>query len=116
MLLERPLGPEHRQPQLQRAQLAPGEPHRPEEMVRDNGYGVALDEDLETLDEAARHLEPLGDGVEVPEQQRAIDADVPDQVLDQMGLPVRELRNEGKYPGELVGGGHRRAGGLADGP
>ena len=78
-LLPGPLRLEHRQPQLQRAQLTPGEPHRPEEVVGDDGDRVGVEKDLEALDEPAGHLEPLGDGLDVLQQQRAVDPDLTDQ-------------------------------------
>ena len=109
VLLRRALAAEHREPQLEREQLAPGETHRPEEVVGDDGDLVGLEEDLQSLDEPAGHLEPLRDREQVLQDHVAVRPDHAGERAHRMRLAVGEERDQVEDAAELVrGGGHWR--------
>ena len=87
MLLGRALGAEHGEAELQREQLAAGEPHRPEEMVGHDGDLVGLDVDLQSFDEPAGHFEPLRDRLQVLQDHIAIDPGLVDELADGCASP-----------------------------
>ena len=105
MLLRRALAAEHGEAQLQREQLAPGETHRPEEVVGDDGDLVGLEEDLQSLDEPARHLEPLRDRDQVLQDHVAVRSHHARERAHRVRLAVGEERDEVEDAAELVGGG-----------
>jgi hypothetical protein len=113
MFLRRALAPQHREAELEGEQLAPGEPHGAEEVAGNEGNVVRVDEDLQPLHEPARHVEPLGDRLDVPEDIPPIDADSPGHRVERVRLTIREVRYEVKNASELIGGcSHRRDGGT----
>jgi len=75
-------------------------------MVGDDAERVGIEINLETLDEAAGHFESLGYGLEILQQERAVDPDIQDQILDPMRLPVGESGDEVQDTAELFGGAH----------
>ena len=111
VLLDRPLRPEHGQAQFESAKLASTEPHRSQKVVRDDrDLVVRFDVNLEPFDEAAGHLEPLRDRLDVLEQHVALHAGLACDLGNRMRLAVREHRDEVEYAAELRRGvvGHER--------
>jgi hypothetical protein len=105
VLLDRTLGAEHRQTQLEGAELTAGESHGAEKVIGNDGdLIIGLDEDLETGDEATRRLEALGDRLDVLEQCPAIYAGALRHRGHRVGLPVRDGRDEMEDATKLRGG------------
>src|SRR3954468_24590099 len=75
-------------------------------MVGHDRDRVGVEKDLETVDEPAGHVEALGDGLQVVQQQRAIHSGIIDQIVDRMRLAVRQSGHEVEDSSELFGGCH----------
>ncbi len=103
--LRRPLASQERKPKLQCAQLAHRESHRSQEVRRECTHFPVVPLEAQAGDESARFVEAFAEGDHVIQQCLAGDAQPFRNVIDGVGLAVRDLRNEEEDSIERVRGG-----------
>ena len=96
-----PRAAQQQEPELERAQLAHGEPHGAMKVARDDAHRLLIDENRDAVDKSCRLVKAFGDRRDVREELIGGHIRLRRHFLEAVILPVCDTRNEMKHSAQL---------------